>query len=187
MKLISLKSILNNYFNNRIELDIFLLLLGSIFLIIGILGAILPVLPGPPLSWVGLLMIYLTSVVPINYTILSFTLLIAVLVTVLDYLIPAWGTKKFGGSKYGIFGTTLGLLVGLLIPIPFGIIIGAFFGAFLGELYNESRNTQKALKASFGSVVGFFISTGLKLVVSVIYFIMFISLFWENWTAFIGF
>lgn len=124
---------------------------------------------------------------PANYTILGITLFIAILVTILDYIIPAWGTKKFGGSSYGIIGTTVGLLVGLVIPIPFGIIIGAFLGAFLGELYNESRNTQKALKASFGSVVGFFISTGLKLLVSIIYLVMFISIFWKNRIEFIGF
>lgn len=167
-------------------MDILLLIVGFIFLTIGLFGAVLPVLPGPPLSWIGLLLIYLTSVVPVNYTILIITLLIAILVTVLDYIIPAWGTKKFGGSKFGIIGTTIGLLIGVLIPIPFGIIIGAFFGAFLGELYNESKNTQKALKASFGSVIGFFISTGLKLVVSIIYFGMFITLFWKYRKAFIN-
>lgn len=167
-------------------MDILLLIVGFIFLSIGLLGAVLPVLPGPPLSWLGLLCIYLTSIVPINYTILGITLFVAILVTVLDYIIPAWGTKKFGGSKYGIIGTTLGLLVGLIIPIPFGIIIGAFLGAFIGEMYHESSNSQKALKASFGSVIGFFIATGLKLVVSIIYFGMFIALFWENRVAFLG-
>jgi uncharacterized protein YqgC (DUF456 family) len=168
-------------------LDVILLILGFIFLIIGILGAILPVLPGPPLSWIGLLMIYLTSIVPINYTLLGITLFIALLITILDYIIPAWGTKKFGGSKFGVYGTTLGLIIGLFIPIPFGIIIGAFFGAFIGELYNERRNTQKAIKASFGSVIGFFLSTGLKILVSIIYFGIFIAIFWKNRAAFIGF
>ena len=168
-------------------MDILLLIIGFIFLSVGLLGAVLPVIPGPPLSWIGLLFIYLTSIVPINYTILGITLLIAIIVTVLDYIIPAWGTKKFGGSKYGIIGTTLGLFVGLLIPIPFGIIIGAFLGAFFGELYNESSNSQKALKASIGSVIGFFIATGLKLLVSIIYFGMFLAIFWENRIAFIGF
>lgn len=168
-------------------MDQFILIIGFLFLLIGLFGAILPVIPGPPLSWVGLLLIYLTSIVPINYTVLGITLFLAILVTILDYIIPAWGTKKFGGSKYGIIGTTLGLLVGLVIPIPFGIIIGAFLGAFFGELYNESRNTNKALKASFGAVVGFFISTGLKLLVSLIYLVMFISIFWENRIEFIGF
>ncbi|MDH3381669.1 MAG: DUF456 domain-containing protein [Flavobacteriaceae bacterium] len=167
-------------------MDIFLLIIGFLFLVIGLFGAFLPILPGPPLSWVGLLLIYLTSIVPINYTLLGITLFIAILVTILDYIIPAWGTKKFGGSKYGIIGTTLGLFIGLIIPLPFGIIIGAFLGAFIGELYNESRNTQKALKASFGSVVGFFISTGLKLLVSIIYLVIFIKIFWENKAAFIG-
>jgi uncharacterized protein YqgC (DUF456 family) len=168
-------------------LDILLLIVGFLFLVVGLFGAILPILPGPPLSWIGLLLINLTSIVPINYTLLGITLFIAILVTILDYVIPAWGTKKFGGSKYGVIGTTLGLFIGLIIPIPFGIIIGAFLGAFIGELYNERRNTQKALKASFGSVVGFFISTGLKLLVSIVYLVMFIKIFWENRTSFIGF
>ncbi|MCM2301040.1 MAG: DUF456 domain-containing protein [Flavobacteriaceae bacterium] len=168
-------------------MDILLLIVGFLFLVVGLFGAILPILPGPPLSWIGLLLINLTSIVPINYTLLGITLFIAILVTILDYVIPAWGTKKFGGSKYGVIGTTLGLFIGLIIPIPFGIIIGAFLGAFIGELYNERRNTQKALKASFGSVVGFFISTGLKLLVSIVYLVMFIKIFWENRTSFIGF
>lgn len=168
-------------------MDIFLLIIGFLFLVVGLFGAILPILPGPPLSWIGLLLINLTSIIPINYTLLGITLFIAILVTILDYVIPAWGTKKFGGSKYGMIGTTLGLFIGLIIPIPFGIIIGAFLGAFIGELYNESRNTNKALKASFGSIVGFFISTGLKLLVSIIYLVIFIKIFWENRTAFIGF
>ncbi|HEX5742877.1 MAG TPA: DUF456 domain-containing protein [Flavobacteriaceae bacterium] len=168
-------------------MDILLLIVGFLFLVVGLFGAILPILPGPPLSWIGLLLINLTSIVPINYTLLGITLFIAILVTILDYVIPAWGTKKFGGSKYGVIGTSLGLFIGLIIPIPFGIIIGAFLGAFIGELYNEKRNTQKALKASFGSVVGFFISTGLKLLVSIVYLVMFIKIFWENRTSFIGF
>lgn len=167
-------------------MDIFLLILGFLFLLIGVLGAILPVLPGPPISWIGLLMIYLTSIIPMDYKILGVTLFIAILITVLDYVIPALGTKKFGGSKYGIIGTTIGMLIGLITPIPFGIIIGAFLGALIGELYFAKQNSSKALKASVGSVVGFFIATGLKLAVSIIYLWMFIELFWEHKAAFLG-
>lgn len=167
-------------------MDILLALIGLFFVFVGLLGAVLPVLPGPPISWLGLLLLYLTSIIPINYTVLVITFLVALLVTVLDYIIPAWGTKKFGGSKYGIIGTSFGLLIGLLIPIPFGIIIGAFLGALLGEIYNQSSKPDKALKASLGAVIGFFISTGLKLLVSIIYFGMFIQLFWEYRRGFIG-
>lgn len=168
-------------------MDIIFLIIGFIFLIIGIIGALVPVLPGPPLSWIGLLSIYLTSVVPVDYTILGITLLIAVLITLLDYLIPVWGTKKFGGSTYGVIGTSVGLIVGLIIPIPLGIVIGAFFGALFGELYFAKQNSSRALKASVGSVIGFFVATGLKLAVSIIYLWLFIKLFWEYKSDFFTF
>ena len=78
-------------------------------MIIGILGSLLPVLPGPPISWVGLLLLYITKGIEINYWVLGITLFIALFVAILDYIIPALGTKNFGGSKYGIIGTTVGL------------------------------------------------------------------------------
>ena len=114
-------------------MDILLLLLGLFFLILGIIGSFIPVLPGPITSWIGLLLIHLTNVIPYNWTFILTTFTIALFVYILDYIIPALGTKKFGGSKYGIIGTTVGLLVGLIFLGPFGIIIGPFIGAFTGE------------------------------------------------------
>ena len=90
-------------------MDLVLLLLGTFFIILGIIGAFLPILPGPITSWVGLLFIHFTSVIPYNWTFIFTTLAVAILVYILDYIIPALGTKKFGGSKYGIIGTTIGL------------------------------------------------------------------------------
>ena len=152
-------------------MDIVLLVLGFILMLVGILGSFLPVLPGPPLSWVGLLLLYLTKAIPDDWWLLGITLVIALTVTVLDYVIPAAGTKKFGGSKAGMWGSIIGLLVAIFFPIlgPFGIIIWPFIGALVGELSNKSDN-KTALKAAFGSFIGFLTGTFLKFLIAVIYF-----------------
>ena len=131
-------------------MDIFLIILAAFFMILGIVGSFLPVLPGPLTSWIGLLIFHLAKVVPMNWTFLIITLVIALGIWILDYIIPAMGTKRFGGSKAGMIGTSIGLVVGLLAPIPGGIIIGPFIGALVGELINKSE-FDKALKAAFGS------------------------------------
>ncbi len=160
-------------------MDTFLLISGLLLSILGIIGSFIPVLPGPPTGWVGLLLLYLTSVVPMDWWVLGITLGVAILITVLDYIIPAIGTKKSGGTKYGMWGTTIGLIIGLLSPIPFGFLIGAFLGAFIGEMMYDSKDTSRATKAAFGSFLGFLTSTFIKLTVSVIFVCFFIAKFWE--------
>nr|WP_298929826.1 DUF456 domain-containing protein [uncultured Allomuricauda sp.] len=156
-------------------MDIALLVLGFILMLVGILGSFLPVLPGPPVSWLGLLLLYLTKAVPDDWWMLGITLFFALLITVMDYVIPAMGTKKFGGSKAGMWGTIIGLLIGLFLPIPGGFIIGAFLGAFIGELSNNI-DQKRALKAAFGSFLGFLTGTFLKILVTVFYAVLF---FWK--------
>ena len=166
-------------------MDILLLLLGLFFIILGIIGSFIPVLPGPITSWIGLLLIHLTNVIPYNWTFILTTFTIALFVYILDYIIPALGTKKFGGSKYGIIGTTIGLIVGLIFLGPFGIIIGPFIGALTGELIYDNQNSNRALKAAFGSLIVFLFSTGLKFIVSIIYAGLFLSKIWEMKSNFI--
>jgi uncharacterized protein len=132
-------------------MDIFLYILGGICLITGLLGAILP-LPGPPLSFLGLLLLQATSKVAFDEYSLYVIGFLTVAITVLDYYIPVWGTKKFGGSKWGSYGSAAGLIVGLFLG-PFGMFIGAFAGAFIGEFFND-KNQQKAFKAAIGSFLG---------------------------------
>ena len=153
-------------------------------MILGIIGAFLPILPGPITGWVGLLILHFTEAVPQDWTFLGITLFIAVLIYVLDYIIPALGTKKFGGSKYGMYGTTIGLLIGLIFFPPFGIIIGPFVGAFLGELMFDSKDSSRALKAAFGSFIGFLFSTGLKFITGVIYLGLYIAIVWDYKSSF---
>ena len=160
-------------------MDIFLLTIGFLFVMLGLIGSFLPVLPGPLTSWLGLLILYFTSIVPMNYTFLGITLAIAILIWILDYIIPAIGTKRFGGSKYGVYGTTIGLLIGLFSPIPLGILIGAFLGAFIGEILHDKTNTKRAFKASIGSLLGLITSTIIKFTVALVYAVLFFVKVWE--------
>jgi len=161
-------------------MDLFLLIIGFLFTILGLVGSFLPVLPGPFTGWLGLLLLHLTTAVPFSYTFLGITLAIALLIWILDYTIPAMGTKKFGGSKAGAIGTTIGLIIGLISPIPFGFIIGAFLGALIGELTHKI-DFLRALKAAFGSFLGFLASTTLKFIVSLLFLGLFIQQTLSNW------
>lgn len=166
-------------------MDIFLLILGFLLMLTGILGSFLPVLPGTPLSWVGLLLLILTAAVPDDWWFLGITLMVAVVVLALDYIIPAVGTKKFGGSKAGMIGTTIGLLIAIIFPILgfFGFIIWPFAGAFIGEISNKS-DSKTAFKAAVGSFIGFLTGTFLKFAVTVYFLVLFISRAWEYREAF---
>ncbi len=165
-------------------IDIFLLILGFIFCLAGIAGSILPILPGPPISWLGLLMLQLTNAVTLNYWFLAITFIVAAGMFILDYFIPAMGTKRFGGSKYGAIGTTVGLLVGIIAPIPFGFLIGPFLGALIGEMVFNKTESNLAIKAAFGSFLGFLASTFMKVVVALIFFGIFIYDFIVNFNNF---
>ncbi len=169
-------------------MDIFLLLVGFIFMLVGIIGSFIPILPGPTMSWIGLLLIYLTKTVEDDWIFLGITLVVALIVFALDYIIPVMGTKKFGGSKSGMIGTTVGLLVAIFFPIfgIFGIIIWPFIGALVGELINKA-DSNTAIKAAFGSFLGFLTGTFLKFVIAIIYFGFFIVTFWKNKEAFFTF
>ena len=155
-------------------MDVFLVLLALLFLILGIIGSFLPILPGPITSWFGFLILYLSGVTDFSISLLITTFVIALIIWVLDFFIPAIGTKKFGGSKYGVIGTTIGLIFGVISPIPFGILIGPFLGALAGELINKSKSNQ-AIKAAFGSFLGFLASSLVKFIVSLVYFGIFIK------------
>jgi uncharacterized protein YqgC (DUF456 family) len=161
-------------------MEILLVIAGAILIIIGFLGSALPVLPGPPLAWAGYLLLKWTNFINDNEnydTALWVMLFFVILVTVLDYVVPVWGTKKWGGSKAGMWGATLGLIVGLFLG-PIGIIIGPFLGAFIGELIS-GKAQKEALRAGWGSFLGFLLGVGMKLMVCATLLFLFIyQLFW---------
>lgn len=146
-------------------MDYVLISLGVIFIISGILGCVLPIVPGPPLSYVGLLLLHFTERFQFSTKFLIIWAIITAVVYALDLLIPAWGTKKFGGSKRGVWGSIIGLLIGMFLFPPFGLIIGAFLGAVIGEL-TGGKDSEAALKSGFGSFMGFLAGTLIKLITS---------------------
>lgn len=158
------------------SIDILWIIIGFILLIIGIIGCLLPVLPGQIIAWSSLLILQLSSPPPFTSKFILIWALITAGVTVFDYVVPVWGTKKLGGSKRGIWGATLGLIASIFIfPIlgivigPFGvigIIIGPFIGAYIGESTGGAER-RVAFKSAMGSFVGFLAGTALKLIISI--------------------
>ena len=145
-------------------MDTFLIILGGILLLTGFLGGILPVLPGPPVSFLGLSALHLTEQYDFTAKLLIIYAILSGVVVLLDYVIPVYGTKKFGASSYGTWGSGIGAVAGIFFS-PFGIIVGPFLGAVIGELiYGKDGN--KAAKAGFGAFLGFLAGTFIKLVVS---------------------
>jgi uncharacterized protein YqgC (DUF456 family) len=144
--------------------DYILLILGVFLMILGIIGCLVPVLPGPPFSFLGLILLHLTRFGHFTNAALIILGAVAVMVTILDYIVPVWGTKRFGGSKYGTRGATVGLIIGLFLG-PMGIILGPLIGAFVGEMIFKD-DINYAFKAGFGSLLGFLTGIGLKLVAS---------------------
>lgn len=147
-------------------IETLLIFLGILLFIAGIIGAVLPVLPGPPLSYAGFLLFHFTERFHFSLTSIIVFGILALFFTVLDYVLPIWGTKYSKGTKHGILGATLGMIAGLFFP-PLGIIAGPFLGAFVAELVNGA-NQNKALKSAFGSFLGLFAGTFFKLLYSII-------------------
>ena len=159
-------------------MDLIFIVLAGFLMVAGVLGSFLPVLPGIPLSWLGLLMLHFSAAVPQNYTFLGITLLITIIIFALQYAIPALGTKYLGGSRSGMIGATAGLVAGIFIPIPFAILFAPFVGAYIGEIINKS-DRKTALRAASGSFIGLLASTFMEFVVTVIFFLLFIYKLWE--------
>lgn len=157
-------------------LDWILLIFAIALIIIGIIGCVLPVIPGPPISFGGILVFHYTKFADFSFEFLAVMGFLAIGVTILDYIVPVWGTKKLGGSRYGIWGATIGLVLGIFLFPPFGIIIGPFLGALVGELIKENDG-NKAFKAALGSLVGFLLGIGMKLIVSLVITYYFIKEF----------
>jgi hypothetical protein len=148
-------------------MDVLWIIVGSILMLAGIAGCILPAIPGPPLSFIGLLLLQLTDKRPFTVEFLIIWALVVTAVTVLDYIVPVWGTKRFGGSKLGVWGSTAGLILGLVFLPPLGMILGPFLGAVVGEMIS-GKEISPALRAGFGSFMGFLAGTVMKLAVSLI-------------------
>ena len=139
-------------------------IIGSIFIVLGFIGCFLPVLPGPPLSFIGLLMLAIVRHFspPLTAILMTIMLIITIVVTGLDYVIPSLGAKRYGASRWGIWGSMAGMIIGLFFFPPFGMIIGAFIGATAGEMLVGKRG-MAVLRAGQGILMGVLLGVALKL------------------------
>jgi len=146
---------------------------GLILILAGFIGCFAPVIPGPPLAYLGLLLQLYRPDADLSTFWMVVLGILVLIVAVLDYWFPIYGTKVFGGTKGGSWGSTLGLLIGIIFLGPFGIILGPFVGAYIGERLNK-QDSKTALKSAMGSFLGFLASTLIKLVVVITILVYFI-------------
>ena len=143
-------------------MEVVLLVLAFICLVVGIIGCIVPGLPGTPIAYAGLWIAQTTERVDFSWQMLLVWGIVTVVVSVLDYVVPAWGTKQFGGTRYGVWGSTIGVFVGLFAG-PWGVILGPLVGAVIGELVG-GKAAAEAIRAGWGSFIGLLFGTILKLI-----------------------
>lgn len=145
-------------------METLLIALGALLIFTGFIGSLLPVLPGPPLSYLGLLALQLTSEPPFSTRFMIIWLLITVVVLILDQVIPAYGTKKFGGTAYGVAGSIVGIIAGIFIFPPIGLIVLPLLGAYVGEVI-AGKDSEQAYRSALGSFAGFMAGTILKMII----------------------
>ena len=145
-------------------MDTFLAISAIICGVVGIIGAVVPIIPGTILSYAGLVLAFCTEHSSISEGTLWLWGAISLIVIILDYILPGYFSNVFGGSKAGILGATIGVLIGADVMGPIGIVMGPFVGAVVGEMINERRPLDKALIVGFGSLLSFFVGTGIKLI-----------------------
>ena len=143
-------------------MEIFLLVLAFILMLIGLIGCIVPGLPGTPIAYAGIWIAQATDRVDFSWQFLLIWGIVVIVISVLDYVVPAWGTKRYGGTSWGVWGSTIGVFIGLFFG-PAGVILGPLVGAVLGELI-AGKELTAALKAGWGSFIGILFGTILKLI-----------------------
>lgn len=155
-------------------MDILLIILGIVCLLVGLVGCVIPMLPGPPIAYVGLILLHFTDKAQFSFTQFMIWLVAVAIVQIVDYVIPTLGTKKLGGTRWGVWGCFLGTLVGLFFFAPLGIILGPFIGAIVGELLG-GKEVAHAIRAGVGAFLGFMVGTILKFIICGWFVYIFIS------------
>lgn len=155
-------------------MDIGLLeIISIILLILGLVGTFLPVLPGLLLSLCGVLIYKFGTDAPLSMIYVWIFVILTVASMILNYVIPAKTTKKYGGTRWGSIGSVVGTILGMLfIPVPFGFLIGMFAGVFVGELLHDRDDKQKAWNSTKGALIGFIYGTGFNFIVGLAMFLV---------------
>ena len=149
-------------------MTILIIIFSIILLILGVIGSILPIVPGPPLSFVGLLLLHLFTPFVMQEDYLFLFGISAALITFLDYWLQVYSVKLFGGGKASTIGVIIGILVGVFIFPPVGVLVGPFLGAYIGAIIESDFDLVKSFKIAFGSLIGFLGGTILKFVYSIV-------------------
>ena len=139
-----------------------LIVTAFILIAAGLVGTFIPMFPGLPIGWLGLFVAFFSPKCTLNIWTIVITLLLMLIISVLDYIIPAKMVKKSGGTKSGERGALIGSMSGIILVNPIILIFGSFIGALIGELINNSKNMKKAFKSAFSSFIGFLLGTGIK-------------------------
>lgn len=143
-------------------MDLILIIIGAILIVVGFIGAFLPIIPDTPLSYVGLLLLQFTNPTPFSLTFMIIWALVVVVLVIIEHAIPIWGTKQFGGTSWGVWGSVIGLIIGLFFS-PVGIIVGPLAGAFIGEIVG-GKDRRQAFQAAWGSFLGLLLGTLLNVI-----------------------
>lgn len=159
-------------------MDIFLSICALLLVFVGIVGCIVPIIPGVVLSYAGLLCAWCTSYSGLSSAAVWVWLAVTVAVSAADYFLPGWMTQRFGGSRAGAVGATVGVVAGLFF-MPWGVVLGPFVGAVVGELLHDHSDTARAFRIGFGSFLAFIVGTGLKLAAAIGMFVLVVVDIWN--------
>jgi uncharacterized protein YqgC (DUF456 family) len=160
-------------------MEIILMILAIVLGAIGLVGAVVPVIPGTILSYCGLLCIGFVPACELSVAMLLAWGVVTVVVMVADYFLPAYFSKVCGGTKAGITGATIGAVLGVLFMNVLGIVLGPFIGAVAGEMISGKLPLRKAIVVGLGALMSFFVGTGVKLVVGIWMLCLIVA---ETWT-----
>ncbi len=145
--------------------DILLISISIILLFGGLIGGFMPILPGPPFSFLGFFLLHFSTQVSFTSQQLWTFGLLSLCITIIDYFLPVWGTRNVKGSKYATFGALIGLLIGVLFFLPYGVIIGPFLGAWLAGKIN-GMSDKNAMRVALGSFAGIILGMAMKIILS---------------------
>ncbi len=149
-------------------MDVVFTVIAMLIAVLGLIGAVVPMLPGPALSFVALAVNFLSPTPAVDLKWLMIWFVVCVIVSVIDYFLPIYIVKRLGGSKSGLWGATIGMVVGFVAFPPLGVVLCPLLGAVMGELLNDKSDTSRALKVGAGSFLAFIVGTGIKFVTSLL-------------------
>lgn len=145
-------------------MDTALLIIGGILILAGMIGSFVPFMPGPPLAWLGLLAAKFSADAELTWLLIIIYAVLTAFIVVADNIIAAFGNRFTGGTKYGTYGSIIGMIAGMFIIPAIGLIFGTFLGAVAGELIS-GKNIAAALKSGIGIFLGFIAGSIIKFII----------------------